>query len=90
MKGYYNHKDNLWDIPFPNQDYKKNTHLLSYNFIVHRDKSKNDLANFCTTYSILKARAKENLHSFPGISGINFKHIIITNEAINKGHLDQE
>lgn len=88
LQGTKSPQDNLYDIQLPTN---------KINFIVRKDKTKLDLAQFyhATVFSppistFQKAIRKGNFVSWPGISDINFTKILGTTEANEKGHLDQE
>ena len=67
------------------------------NYIIHSDKSKLDLAKYyhaccfspCLS-TLTTAIQKGNFLSWPGIQSLNFKKILKTTSATEKGHLEQE
>jgi len=101
LQGRRNNKDGLWDIPFTNspiQHTKQNTKINhNINFIITKDKSKTELAQFihATLFSpaidtLIKAIRNGHLVTFPGIHTLNFEKLLKTTMATEKGHLDQE
>ena len=67
------------------------------NYIITKDKSKSDLAQYllATAYSpaistFEYAIANGNFVTWPGITEVNFKNLIGTTLPIEKGHMDQE
>ena len=95
LEGERNKNDGLWDIQLkpnitPTQNYK-------INYIVQKEKTKYELAQYLHACAFSPAvstfqKAIKNGHfiTWPGISTINFKNILPTTIATEKGHLDQE
>ena len=88
LSGTRNKNDGLYDVPFPEQ---------KMNFIITRDKSKTDLAQFLHGCAFLPAIStfqtsinKGNFITWPGISQLHLKKLIGTPMVTNLGHLDQE
>ena len=101
LQGFRNKYDGLWDILFPkiasNTENTVKTKNHSINYIIQADKTKTELAKYLhaccfspciSTFS--KAINNGNFISWPGINSINFKKILPTTIATEKGHLDQE
>ena len=66
-------------------------------YIIYRDKSKTELAQFLHSYAFSpsistfqKSINKGNFITWPGIDGLSFKKIIGSPLATELGHLDQE
>ena len=93
LQGKRNNTDGLWDIALPLE-----SHFSSQaNYIITKDKSKTDLARYlhATAFSpsldtFQKAINNGNFLSWPGIRELNFKKLLGTTLALEKGHLDQE
>jgi hypothetical protein len=91
LEGKRNLQDGLWDIPF------KQHGINSINYIITRDKSKTELAQYlhgCAFSPVISTFQdcinKGNFITWPGIDNLNFKKLIKTTEATLKGHMDQE
>ena len=100
LSGQRNKVDGLWDVPFPTNNgmyYIKNKVLPKVNYIITRDKSKTELAQFlhATAFSpristFQKSINKGNFITWPGIDELSFKKLIGSPLATELGHLDQE
>ena len=95
LEGKRNKKDGLWDVPVKTKNFKSK--YLKVNYIIQRKKSKHDLAHYlhrCAMSPKIStfqaAIGRGNFVTWPGIDNINFKNIIRTTEATEKGHMDQE
>ena len=102
LQGNRNPTDNLWDINL-NKKQHHDRHIpptfLNHkaNYIITKDKSKTELAQYlhATAFSpsistFVKAIEKGNFVTWPGIAELNFKKLLGTTLATEKGHLDQE
>ena len=92
LKGRRNWNDGLWDV-----DIKSSQSEQSLNYIVWKDKTKMELAEYyhkCAFSPALSTfiQAIKNGHflSWPGIERLNFEKLIINKIPTAKGHLDQE
>ena len=103
LQGFRNNTDGLWDVLFPvlssqtNNIIDDKTKRHSINYIIQSDKCKIDLAKYlhacCFSPCIstfTKAIQNGNFLSWPGINSINFKKILNTTKATEKGHIEQE
>ena len=98
--GHRNQTDGLWDIQLPmknNQSSSTTSTLPKVNYIITKDKSKSDLAQYllATAYSpaistLDIAVSNGNFISWPGIDELNFKRLLGTTIPVEKGHMDQE
>ena len=94
LQGKHNKTDGLWDVPVT-PTVKNHEH--SINFIVHKKKSKLELAQYlhaCAGSLVIstfqKAIRNGNFITWPGIDNINFNALLKTILATAKCHLDQE
>ena len=92
LVGQRNQRDKLWDVQLNKETEHENLH-----YIVLKDQSKRDLAEFLHACAFSPAIStlqvavnKGNFITWPGIEGLNFKRLIGTTIATAKGHLDQE
>ena len=88
LQGQRNHRDGLYDIPFPTG---------KVNYIVHKNKNKLDLAQYLHGCAFSPALStfqhcvnKGNFLSWPGIDEVKFNTILKQPLATTLGHLDQE
>ena len=93
FQGRRNNKDKLWDWT----KYKTPSPKNSINYIITRDKTKLELAQYYhaalfspAISTLTKAIKNGNLITWPGIDNLNFKDLIGTSLATELGHLDQE
>ena len=104
LQGLRNKCDGLWDVMFPTLNEKESndnnmvkTKEQSMNYIIQADQSQTDLAKYlhaccfspCVS-TFQRAINNGNFLSWPAIETINFKRIIKTTIATEKGHLEQE
>ena len=100
LQGKRNQFDGLWDIILPSKVPSKITPHISppsCNYIITKDKSKTILAQYlhATAFSpplstFDYAIKNGNFITWPGIDNLNFKKLIDTTTALEKGHMDQE
>ena len=92
LQGTRNKNDGLWDI-----NVNQNTLQHKMNFVITKDKSKLELAQYLhaaafspAISTFQKAIQNGNFIGWPGIDEINFSKVIKTTKATELGHLDQE
>ena len=95
LEGTRNKVDGLWDVPVKNDNFRGRD--LQVNYIIQRKKSKHDLAHYlhgCAmspkVSTFQAAIDRGNFVTWPGIDNLNFRDIIRTTEATEKGHMNQE
>ena len=100
LNGIRNRTDGLWDIQLPDNTslhQQNGVTKNNMNYIITKDKSKTELAQYllATAYSpaistFEYAIDNGNFVTWPGITELNFKKLIVTMIPIEKGHMDQE